>query len=661
MTRTITKILVANRGEIARRIFRTCRAMGIGTVAVYSDADAAMPFVREADEAVCIGPAPSRESYLVVEKIIEAAQRTGADAIHPGYGFLSENAAFAEACAAAGITFLGPKAAAIRAMGLKREAKLAAVAANVPVVPGYAGAAQDDKTLMAEAAKVGFPLLIKASAGGGGKGMRIVRGAGDVVEALGGARREAKAAFGDDTLLLEKYIEAPRHVEIQILGDAHGHVVHLFERECSIQRRYQKIVEESPSPVITPARREEMGAAAVRLAQAIGYENAGTVEFIVAPGGEFYFLEVNTRLQVEHPVTECVTGVDLVREQIRVAEGHPLPFGQQDLALKGAAIEVRLYAEDPAAGFLPQSGTVLDWHLPELPGLRVDGGVVSGTAVGIHYDPMLAKIIGFGETREEARRCLIAGLANLSVSGIRHNRDLLLSVLRHPDFVAGQTDTHFLDRCYRGDFAFPVSADALRACATAAAMASFDGRCRASAMPEIAGYRNNRFAPETITYAAGDTTVTVAYVHKGHGRFDLTTTVGSETVTHDVQIARAAAPEYALVVDGYRRPARVIAQDLTHHVGVGDARVTLVEAPRFPERIPEVIPGAYTAPMPGKVAKLPVKVGDAVRAGDVLLVLEAMKMEHTLRVTDDGTVSALHVTEGAQVDGGALLAVVTAK
>jgi acetyl/propionyl-CoA carboxylase alpha subunit len=393
LSSTIQKILVANRGEIARRIIRTCRKMGIATVAVYSEADADMPFVAEADEAVLLGPAPSSESYLRIDKILEAAALTNSDAIHPGYGFLAENAAFAEACASANVIFIGPTPDAIRSMGSKREAKALVGKAGVSVIPGYDGASQDPKDLAKEALEIGFPVLLKASAGGGGKGMKLVR------EEAESAAREGQSSFGDGTLLVEKYIDDPRHVEIQILGDSHGNLIHLNERECSIQRRHQKIIEETPSPALDTALRNAMGEAAVLCGKAINYQNAGTVEFILAPDRSFYFLEVNTRLQVEHPVTECVTGLDLVEEQILIAQGEALRMSQEGVRFEGAAIEVRLYAEDPAAGFLPQSGKVVDWDLPPAEGLRVDSGVEAGSEVGIHYDPMLAKIITSGENR----------------------------------------------------------------------------------------------------------------------------------------------------------------------------------------------------------------------------------------------------------------------
>ncbi len=410
------KILIANRGEIALRVMRTCRAMGIATVGVYSDADANAPHVRFADEAVWLGAAPVKDSYLNADKILDAAKRAGADAIHPGYGFLSENAEFADACAAAGIVFIGPRPDAIRKMGLKSPARKLAAAAGCPVVPGYDGEAQDDETLRSEILKISFPVLIKASAGGGGKGMRVIRSEHEIGDAIEAARREAEKAFGNGALLLEKFIESARHVEVQILGDTHGNLVHLFERDCSLQRRHQKVIEESPSPAVNDELRQQMGEAAVKVGRAIKYSNAGTVEFILTPENEFYFIEVNTRLQVEHPVTEAITGLDLVKLQIEIAEGQPLPFSQTDLKPRGHAIEARLYAEDPENSFLPATGTLHDWRLPEhVEGVRIDAGVETGDEIGIYYDPMLAKLIAYAPDRPTAIRKLSYALRQLSL------------------------------------------------------------------------------------------------------------------------------------------------------------------------------------------------------------------------------------------------------
>ena len=464
----IRKVLIANRGEIALRVIRTCHEMGIRTVAVFSDADADSLHVQQADESIRIGPAPSSDSYLRSDKILEAAKKTGADAIHPGYGFLAENSDFAAACADAGVIFIGPSPEAIAKMGSKKEAKAIVSKAGVPVIPGYNGKDQSTAALSKEAKKMGFPVLVKASAGGGGKGMRAVYSEEELEFAIESARREAESSFGDGTLLIERYIVDPRHIEIQILGDEHGNVVHLFERECSIQRRHQKIIEESPSPAVGAELRTRMGEAAVEVANAIGYSNAGTVEFIVDPEGAFYFLEVNTRLQVEHPVTECVTGVDLVRAQIEVAQGEELAFEQADLSQSGAAIEWRIYAEDPDEGFLPASGHVYDWHLPESEGIRVDGAAYSGMDVSVFYDPMLAKIIAYGPNRSEAITRMIRALEQLSLQGIANNRAILLKVLEHPEFLSGNIDTAFIEKHLK-DVKSSVATETERASAAIAA------------------------------------------------------------------------------------------------------------------------------------------------------------------------------------------------
>ena len=447
VTRPIRRLLVANRGEIAIRIFKACRELGIETVAVYSEADANAPHVRAADAAIEIGPAPAAESYLRIPAIIGAARRSEADAIHPGYGFLSERAPFAQACAAAGLVFVGPPAAAIERMGSKIDARALMERAGVPVVPGRTPADQSDQGIAAAARELGFPVLIKASAGGGGKGMRGAADAAALNEAIPAARRESQAAFGDGTLYVERLIERPRHVEIQVFADAHGNVIHLFERECSVQRRHQKIVEESPSPALTPMLRDRMGAAAVAAAKGAGYQNAGTIEFLLEGAGDrasFYFLEMNTRLQVEHPVTELVTGTDLVRAQLLVAMGHPLPWTQAQLTQRGHAIECRVYAEDPGAGFLPQAGRLRIYREPAGPGIRVDSGVAEGMDVPVQYDPMLAKLIAYGESREAATARATVALRSFPVLGVRTNVAFLIKVLEHPAFTAGDLHTGFV-------------------------------------------------------------------------------------------------------------------------------------------------------------------------------------------------------------------------
>ena len=656
MTHHIQKVLIANRGEIARRIMRTCRKMGIATVAVYSDADRDMPFVREADEAVRLGPPPSSESYLRIDKILEAAALTGADAVHPGYGFLAENAAFASACGDAGVTFIGPTPDAIIAMGSKKEAKALVRDAGVPVIPGYDGADQDPQVLAAEAIKIGFPVLLKASAGGGGKGMKLVRRESELADAIASARREGQSSFGDGTLLVEKYIDDPRHVEIQILGDAHGNLIHLNERECSIQRRHQKIIEETPSPALDDALRAKMGEAAVRCGQAIDYQNAGTVEFILAPDRSFYFLEVNTRLQVEHPITEAVTRLDLVEEQIHVAQGEPLRLSQEEVRFEGAAIEVRLYAEDPASGFLPQTGTVVDWHLPPAPGLRVDSGVESGTEVGIYYDPMLAKIVTEGESREVALQRMRRALETLSVQGVTTNRDFLLEVLAHEAFVAGDLNTHFIDRHMQAALAAEPDRVAEQRAAALAALADQQRRERQrSIAPQVpSGWRNNYHTPQWVEYTVEDRAYRVEYRHLGSGKFTL---FGAEDA-HDVAVISWDDPLLVVEESGRRRAARVIVDADRHYVHADGQSVGLLEVPRFPDKSLAIPEGGCISPMPGKIIELRVAEGDRVESGQVLLIMEAMKMEHSVSAPHDGTVQQVSVSVGDQVDADALLAVV---
>ncbi len=660
MARSFDKILVANRGEIARRVFRTVRAMGIRSVAVYSDADADAPHVAEADEAVRLGPAPSRESYLAIPRILAAAEQVGADAIHPGYGFLSENAELAARCTERGMTFIGPTAEAIRRMGSKIEAKAIMAAAGVPVVPGTSGAGLDDAALLAAARTIGVPLLIKASAGGGGKGMRVVRDLKALPEALAAARREAASAFGDDTLLLERYFEAPRHVEIQIFGDTLGTVVHCFERECSIQRRYQKIIEEAPSPALDAHLRARMGAAAVTAGKAIGYVGAGTVEFILDAVGEFYFLEVNTRLQVEHPVTEMVTGLDLVRWQILVAAGEPLPLAQDALALDGHAIEARLYAEDPANDFLPATGRIAIWEPADLPGVRYDSGVAAGTTVGVHYDPLLAKIIAHGATRAEATTRLVVALRRLGVAGVTTNRDLLLAVLTHPAFAAGALDTHFIDRHLPPTARVaPRDADADRVHAVVAALAAHERRRAGGPLPASipSGWRNNRWRPQEQSFRAGDDTIEVRYVATALGEFDV------EAASATLHARVVAADEHHLVaeLDGVRRRFTLATDGDTTFVHGPLGTATLVAVPRFPASRREEIAGGCLAPMPGVIRQVRVAPGDRVEKGTIMLVLEAMKMEHQMIATDAGTVKEVRVEVGQMVDPDTVMIIVDAE
>jgi acetyl/propionyl-CoA carboxylase alpha subunit len=643
------RILIANRGEIARRIQRTCREMGIDSVAVFSDVDADAPFVREADVAVRIG-APT--AYLDMDRVLEAAAAVGADAVHPGYGFLAENAAFATRVADAGMIFIGPSPAAIASMGSKVEAKRTVSAAGVPVVPGYQGEDQSDERLIAESDGVGFPLLVKASAGGGGKGMRLVRDAAALPAAIAAARREALGAFGDDTLMLERYVDRPRHIEFQILGDAHGNTVHLFERECSIQRRHQKIIEESPSVALTEELRQEMGAAAVAAAKAIAYTNAGTVEFIQGADGAYYFLEVNTRLQVEHPVTELVCGVDLVREQIRVARGEELGYAQRDLTQTGAALECRLYAEDASTGFLPSTGTLVDFHIPTQEGLRVDSGVETGSVVGVDYDPMLAKLITWGSTRAEATDRMSRALAQASVQGVTTNRAFLRAVLDHPAYRRGELSTHFLTE--HDVVAGPEEPDRDRA-AVAAVLTAF--ALRAQGRQRLRGvvprFRNNPYAPARVEFGPD---CSVRYWVRGPDALEVS--VG-DADAGPVQLISLRGP--CLVWEdahGVRRSARVVRSGRRWYVHQDGVSVTLDESPRYPEPGAETVEGGCVAPMPGKVVQVLVAEGDAVVAGQTLLILEAMKMEQPVTAPDDGVVASVLVSAGEQVEVDAVLLVI---
>ncbi len=653
----ISKILVANRGEIARRVLRTVHAMGLASVAVYSDADVGAPHVDEADEAVRIGPAPSRESYLAIDRIVDAARAVGADAVHPGYGFLSENAEFAARCVEAGLVFIGPPVEAIRRMGSKIEAKAVMAAAGVPVVPGVSGIGLSDAMLATEARAIGFPVLIKASAGGGGKGMRIVRAAAGLGDALAAARREAQAAFGDDSLLLERYFDRPRHVEIQIFGDAHGHAIHLFERECSIQRRYQKIIEEAPSPAVDAGLRKRMGEAAVAAARAIGYVGAGTVEFILDQHGAFYFLEVNTRLQVEHPVTEAITGLDLVRLQILIAQGEPLPFAQDALTMNGHAVEARLYAEDPANDFLPATGRVRLWEPAELPGVRYDSGVVRGTEIGVHYDPLLAKVIAHGPTRAEAIARLERALRLLGVGGLTTNRDFLLAVLAAPAFHAGELDTHFIERHLPPETRrAALDPMRLRAHAVVAALDGHERRRRAGGpLPATipSGWRNSRWRPQEAVFRVGEGTVEVRYVAAEGGRFE----VEVDGAAGSALLCGASDGALTVELDGVRRRYTVTesGDSVLVHSALGTTE--LIAVPRFPAVHREELAGGCLAPMTGVIREVRVAVGDRVEKGAVLLVLEAMKMEHQMIAHDPGVVREVRVEVGQMVDPDEVLIV----
>ncbi len=646
------KILIANRSEIALRVMRTCRAMGITTVAVYSDADANAPYVRFADEAVHLGEAAAKESYLNVEKILEAAKLTGADAIHPGYGFLSENAEFARACAAAGIVFIGPQPEAIHKMGLKSPARQLAAAAGCPVVPGYDGEDQRDETLRTEMLKIGFPVLVKASAGGGGKGMRVVRSETEIAEAIESARREAEKAFGNDALLLEKFIEQARHVEIQILGDQHGNLVQLFERDCSLQRRHQKIIEESPSPALSAELRTKMGEAAIKVGQAIGYTNAGTVEFILTPENEFYFIEVNTRLQVEHPVTEAITGLDLVKLQIEIAEGKLLPFSQTELRTRGHAIEARLYAEDPANDFLPATGKLHDWRLPDaVEGLRVDAGVETGSEVGIYYDPMLAKLIAYADDRATAIRKLSYALRQLSVQGVTTNRDFLIRLIEHESFANGEAHTGFIAE-HLDELIGETNEELDQASAIAAALyLQQNWQTADSLLCQIPpSYRNNPYRAPSIRLKVGEQETEVSWQLAGD-KFEVTAMGASSRA----EVLACESGSIRLAIDGIQREFRVteVSDVLYVHSSLGSSAVVRLARHPVPKSATEQ--GAASSPMPGVVLKILVSEGQKVSAGDALLVLEAMKMEQTIRAAADGVVESIKVQIGQVVSPGDVL------
>ncbi|NNC91097.1 MAG: ATP-grasp domain-containing protein [Acidimicrobiia bacterium] len=650
----MNKILVANRGEIARRIMATCRRLGIETVAVFSDFDRHARFVFEADEAVPLGGLTAAESYLRIEAILEAARLTKADAVHPGYGFLAESAEFADACREAGLTFIGPAAATIAAMGSKIESKRLMTQAGVPVVPSLGIEDLSEADLGAAGDGLGWPLLVKASAGGGGKGMRLVASRAELADSIRAARREASASFGDDTVYLEQYLPAPRHVEVQIVGDTYGRVVHLYERECSIQRRYQKIIEESPSPGLSAELRREILAAAVAAGEAIGYEGAGTVEFLVAHDGSFFFLEMNTRLQVEHPVTEAVTGLDLVQMQIDVARGDHLPEQSAIPPCGGHAIEVRLYAEDPANDFLPATGTLHQFRIPR-EGVRVDAGVYDGVEIGIHYDPMLAKIIAHGRTREEAARRLAEALGGAVIHGVQTNRALLVRVLRHPDFLAGDIDTHFLQRHSPAELAAPLTTEADGGIhALAAALA--DQAARRDAAPVLGaaptGWRNNPSQLQRVSFRRGGEVIDIGY---RFSRTGIEARIGDEAVS--VSGVEAESGHVEMTVAGVHRRYRVSRAGGRHFVDSALGSTDFIEVDRFPAIEEESVPGSLKAPMPGVVRRVDVTAGEVVAVGDLLLVLEAMKMEHNVLAPVAGTVQ-LRATVGEQVEAGRVLAVI---
>ncbi len=657
-----TKILIANRGEIACRVIKTARRMGIRTVAVYSEADAGARHVRLADEAVCIGPAAARESYLVIDKIIAACKATGAQAVHPGYGFLSENEEFAEACVANGVVFIGPPVSAIRAMGSKSEAKKLMEKAGVPLTPGYHGDDQEPAFLKQQADQIGYPVLIKAAAGGGGKGMRAVSKSEEFLDALASCKREASSSFGDDHVLIEKYLQRPRHIEIQVFGDSHGNCVYLFERDCSVQRRHQKVLEEAPAPGMSPERRAAMGKAAVDAAKAVGYVGAGTVEFIVNQDGTFYFMEMNTRLQVEHPVTEMITGLDLVEWQLKVGAGETLPLAQEQLAIRGHALEARIYAEDPDKGFLPSTGRLLHLAPPvESLHVRIDTGVEQDDEITPHYDPMIAKLIVWDESRERALARMLQALAEYRVVGVSNNIGFLSRLVACPAFAGADLDTGLIER--ERTFLFPESADIHVEAWQVAALAELI-RDQQHAGSEAAqsidphspwhqrdGWRANGAAQRELHLRNGDSekVITAAYVNGG---FALT--VDGQSVTASGQLKADGSLRADL--GGRRVTATVVAAGEKRHVFIdGLAHVFAVVDPLFHAGEGGGHEGGLTAPMPGKVIALIATPGAKVEKGAPLLILEAMKMEHTIAAPANGVVKAFHFAVGEQVGDGAEL------
>ncbi|WP_416243362.1 acetyl/propionyl/methylcrotonyl-CoA carboxylase subunit alpha [Azospira sp. APE16] len=656
-----SKILIANRGEIACRVIKTARRLGIRTVAVYSEADANARHVRLADEAVLLGPAAARESYLVAEKILDAARRTGAQAIHPGYGFLSENADFAEACAAAGVVFIGPPASAIRAMGSKSAAKALMEKAAVPLTPGYHGDNQEPEFLKQQADAIGYPVLIKAAAGGGGKGMRLVDKGEDFIAALASCQREARSSFGSDQVLVEKYITRPRHIEIQVFGDSQGNCVYLFERDCSVQRRHQKVLEEAPAPGMTPERRRQMGEAAVAAAKAVGYVGAGTVEFIANQDGSFYFMEMNTRLQVEHPVTEMITGQDLVEWQLRVAAGEALPLRQEQLQIRGHALEARIYAEDAGKGFLPSTGRLL--HLvPPAEGLnvRVDTGVEEGDEITPHYDPMIAKLIVWDEDREAALARMRQALADYRVVGVTTNIDFLSRLVSCPAFAGADLDTGLIER--QQDFLFPESPEVPRDVILTATVAELlrereqaaqQGRRSGdpwSPWNRRDGWRMNIAARRTVSFRVGETQVDVGVAYAGED--------WQLTLRNDTLLARGrllAHDRLAVELEDRRLMASVVAVAEKRHVFLNSG--TYVIERHDPLHLVEAggaQGGGLTAPMPGKVVALLAQPGPVAK-GTPLLILEAMKMEHTITAPKQGNLKGFRYAVGEQVADGAEL------
>lgn len=632
-----SKVLVANRGEIAVRVMQTAKAMGYQTVAVYSDADRNARHVQEADEAVYIGASKVSESYLSITKIIEACKKTGADAVHPGYGFLSENTDFAQACIDNQITFIGPTAFAIELMGSKRLSKIAMIEAGVPCVPGYEGDRQDLEYLATQAEQIGFPIMVKASAGGGGRGMRLVQQSSELVEALQTARSEAENAFGSGELILEKAVIAPRHVEIQVFGDTHGNYVYLFERDCSIQRRHQKVVEEAPCPVMTPELRQQMGEAAVAAAKACAYVGAGTVEFLLDASGEFYFLEMNTRLQVEHPVTELITGLDLVEWQLRVANGEYLPLQQHELSIKGHAIEVRLYAEDPRQDFLPQTGQVLRWKPTILPNVRIDHGMLATDEVSPFYDPMVAKVIAYGKTREDAIRLLARAVDDSVLLGVNSNKQFLVNLLRHPVVVAGDTNTAFIQQHFQDDSSLHSQVLSLETLAIAAALFS---QSKGTAV-----WQTGLGVPLPLKLKYDDQQIQLQLSSVNN---TFTVQLCDQTVC--IEVIEKTDEQLTYFVDGIRRRVQYVLDGDQLYLDRDNGNVAIRNVTyAAPETADVTGDGKIRAPMDGAVINILVNKGDQVVKGQTLLVLEAMKIQQQIRSDVDGVVEDILGQQGQQV------------
>lgn len=640
----IHKILIANRGEIACRIQRTAQALGYRTVAVFSDADADALHVQMADQAVNIGAAPVHQSYLNIPAILDAARRSGADAIHPGYGFLSENPGFARACAEAGLTFIGPSADAIELMGSKRLSKIAMLDAGVPCIAGYQGAAQDDATLLREAESIGYPLMIKASAGGGGRGMRLVHSSDELPAQLRTARSEALNGFGSDELILEQALIEPRHVEVQLFGDCHGNLIYLGERDCSVQRRHQKVIEEAPCPVMTDELRQAMGEAALKAGRAVNYVGAGTVEFLLDARGQFYFLEMNTRLQVEHPVTELITGQDLVAWQLAVAEGQPLPLTQDQVGLNGHAMEVRLYAEDPTQNFLPQTGRVQAWEPALSPGARIDHGLLEGQSISSFYDPMLGKLIAHGATREEARRKLLRAVQDSVLLGVQSNQRLLVSLLQHPQFISGEFSTAFIAQHFTDHPCLHTYTPTAEELAIAAVLFYQSGA--QAHRPPLKGWRNNVGAPLDYRLGLEQQDWTLQLLANGAGRFTVNVMQRALALT----VIECNERSVTLEVDGLRQrhAYRIVGEELWLFTHPGNLRLedrthALISSQS------SVSSGTLKAPMDGAIVDVLVSEGSPVSKGQLLVVLEAMKMEHPLKAGIDGVLKRVQVKVGDQV------------